>query len=85
MRINLSAMCRGNLSTNLMIEPGDFIYVPPTRWCTPLAGTAIAGKAAWWVGINPWDALSRLFRRLEPRKISRRLGFLLARISTLVL
>jgi hypothetical protein len=39
----------------------------------------------WWVGINPWDALSRLFRRLEPRKISRKLGFLLAKISTLVL
>ncbi len=32
MRINLSAMRRGNLSTNLMIEPGDFIYVPPTPW-----------------------------------------------------
>jgi len=32
MRVNLSAMRRGNLSSNLMIEPGDFIYVPPTPW-----------------------------------------------------
>jgi len=32
MRVNLSAMRKGDLSTNLMIEPGDFIYVPPTPW-----------------------------------------------------
>jgi polysaccharide export outer membrane protein len=31
-RVNLSAMRRGDLSSNLMLEPGDFIYVPPTPW-----------------------------------------------------
>ncbi len=32
MRVDLSAMRNGDFSTNLMIEPGDFIYVPPTPW-----------------------------------------------------
>jgi polysaccharide export outer membrane protein len=32
MRVNLSAIRKGNLSTNLMLEPGDFVYVPPTPW-----------------------------------------------------
>ena len=32
MRVNLQAIRRGDLSTNLMLEPGDFVYVPPTLW-----------------------------------------------------
>ena len=32
MRVNLHAIRNGDLSTNLMLEPGDFIYVPPTLW-----------------------------------------------------
>ena len=32
LRVNLSAIRKGDLSTNLMLEPGDFIYVPPTLW-----------------------------------------------------
>jgi polysaccharide export outer membrane protein len=32
LRINLSAIRKGDLSTNLMLEPGDFVYVPPTPW-----------------------------------------------------
>ena len=31
-RVNLHAIRKGDLSTNLMLEPGDFIYVPPTIW-----------------------------------------------------
>jgi polysaccharide export outer membrane protein len=30
--VNLHAIRKGDLSTNLMLEPGDFIYVPPTLW-----------------------------------------------------
>jgi polysaccharide export outer membrane protein len=32
MRVNLNAIHKGDLSTNLMLEPGDFVYVPPTIW-----------------------------------------------------
>ena len=32
LRVNLDAIRKGDLSTNLMLEPGDFIYVPPTLW-----------------------------------------------------
>ncbi len=32
LRVNLNAIRKGDLSTNLMLEPGDFIYVPPTLW-----------------------------------------------------
>jgi len=32
LRVNLNAIRRGDLSTNLMLEPGDFIYVQPTLW-----------------------------------------------------
>ncbi|MCH8083923.1 MAG: polysaccharide biosynthesis/export family protein [Myxococcales bacterium] len=32
MRVNLQAIRKGDLSTNLMLEPGDFVYVPPTLW-----------------------------------------------------
>jgi polysaccharide export outer membrane protein len=32
MLVNLHAIRKGDLSTNLMLEPGDFIYVPPTIW-----------------------------------------------------
>ena len=32
MRVNLHAIRKGDLSTNLMLEPGDFVYVPPTLW-----------------------------------------------------
>ena len=31
-RVNLNAIRKGDLSTNLMLEPGDFVYVPPTPW-----------------------------------------------------
>jgi polysaccharide export outer membrane protein len=30
--INLNAIRRGDLSTNVMLLPGDFVYVPPTLW-----------------------------------------------------
>jgi polysaccharide export outer membrane protein len=32
MLVNLHAIRKGDLSTNLMLEPGDFVYVPPTIW-----------------------------------------------------
>jgi polysaccharide export outer membrane protein len=32
MRVNLNAIRKGDLSTNLMLIPGDFVYVPPTAW-----------------------------------------------------
>ena len=32
LRVNLSAIRRGDLSTNLMLQPGDFVYVSPTIW-----------------------------------------------------
>jgi len=32
LRVNLNAIRKGDLSTNLMLEPGDFVYVPPTPW-----------------------------------------------------
>jgi polysaccharide export outer membrane protein len=32
MRVNLHAIRKGDLSTNIMLEPGDFVYVPPTLW-----------------------------------------------------
>jgi polysaccharide export outer membrane protein len=32
LRVNLSAIRRGDLSTNLMLQPGDFVYVSPTVW-----------------------------------------------------
>ena len=32
LRVNLNAIRKGDLRTNLMLEPGDFIYVPPTIW-----------------------------------------------------
>jgi polysaccharide export outer membrane protein len=32
LRVNLIAIRRGDLSTNLMLVPGDFVYVPPTAW-----------------------------------------------------
>jgi polysaccharide export outer membrane protein len=32
MRGNLHAIRKGDLSTNIMLEPGDFVYVPPTLW-----------------------------------------------------
>jgi polysaccharide export outer membrane protein len=32
MLVNLHAIRKGDLSTNLMLEPGDFVYVPPTLW-----------------------------------------------------
>jgi len=32
LRVNLNAIRKGDLSTNLMLQPGDFIYVPPTLW-----------------------------------------------------
>jgi len=32
LRVNLYEIRNGDLSTNLMLEPGDFIYVPPTIW-----------------------------------------------------
>jgi polysaccharide export outer membrane protein len=32
LRVNLNAIRRGDLSTNLMLVPGDFVYVPPTLW-----------------------------------------------------
>jgi polysaccharide export outer membrane protein len=31
-RVNLGAIRKGDLSTNLMLQPGDFVYVPPTPW-----------------------------------------------------
>jgi polysaccharide export outer membrane protein len=31
-RVNLHAIRKGDLSTNIMLEPGDFVYVPPTLW-----------------------------------------------------
>jgi polysaccharide export outer membrane protein len=31
-RVQLNRIRRGDLTTNLMLEPGDFIYVPPTPW-----------------------------------------------------
>jgi polysaccharide export outer membrane protein len=31
-RVNLNAIRKGDLSTNLMLEPGDFVFVPPTIW-----------------------------------------------------
>ena len=31
-RVNLNAIRKGDLSTNLMLEPGDFVFVPPTPW-----------------------------------------------------
>jgi protein involved in polysaccharide export with SLBB domain len=30
--VNLHAIRKGDLSTNIMLEPGDFVYVPPTIW-----------------------------------------------------
>lgn len=30
--VNLHEIRKGDLSTNLMLEPGDFVYVPPTIW-----------------------------------------------------
>lgn len=32
LRANLYAIRKGDLSTNLLLQPGDFIYVPPTLW-----------------------------------------------------
>jgi polysaccharide export outer membrane protein len=32
LRVNLNAIRKGDLSTNLMLVPGDFVYVPPTLW-----------------------------------------------------
>jgi polysaccharide export outer membrane protein len=32
LRVNLNAIRKGDLSTNLMLEPGDFVFVPPTIW-----------------------------------------------------
>ena len=32
MRVNLSAIRKGDLRTNLMLQAGDFVYVPPTPW-----------------------------------------------------
>jgi polysaccharide export outer membrane protein len=32
LRVNLHAIRKGDLSTNLMLLPGDFVYVPPTLW-----------------------------------------------------
>jgi polysaccharide export outer membrane protein len=32
LRVNLNAIRKGDLSTNLMLEPGDFVFVPPTPW-----------------------------------------------------
>jgi len=32
LRINLTAIRKGDLSTNVMLVPGDFVYVPPTLW-----------------------------------------------------
>jgi len=32
LEVNLHAIRNGDLSTNLMLEPGDFVYVPPTLW-----------------------------------------------------
>ncbi len=32
LRVNLNAIRKGDLRTNLMLEPGDFVYVPPTIW-----------------------------------------------------
>jgi polysaccharide export outer membrane protein len=31
-RVNLNAIRKGDLSTNLMLQPGDFVFVPPTPW-----------------------------------------------------
>jgi polysaccharide export outer membrane protein len=32
LRVNLRAIRKGDLSTNLMLVAGDFVYVPPTAW-----------------------------------------------------
>ncbi len=32
LRVNLNAIRKGDLSTNLMLEAGDVVYVPPTPW-----------------------------------------------------
>jgi len=32
LRVDLNAILKGDLTTNLMVEAGDFIYVPPTLW-----------------------------------------------------
>jgi polysaccharide export outer membrane protein len=32
LRVKLNKIFKGDLSTNLMLEPGDFVYVPPTIW-----------------------------------------------------
>ncbi len=32
LRVDLNAIRKGDLSTNLMLQPGDFVYVPPTLW-----------------------------------------------------
>jgi polysaccharide export outer membrane protein len=32
LRVNLHEIRKGDLSTNLMLEPGDFVFVPPTIW-----------------------------------------------------
>jgi len=32
LRVNLVAIQSGDLSTNLLLEPGDIVYVPPTLW-----------------------------------------------------
>jgi hypothetical protein len=30
--VDFAAIRKGDLRTNLIIQPGDFIYVPPTLW-----------------------------------------------------
>lgn len=32
LRVDLNAILKGDMSTNLLIDAGDFIYVPPTLW-----------------------------------------------------
>ncbi len=32
LRVDLSAIRKGDLSTNLILLPGDFVYAPPTLW-----------------------------------------------------
>jgi len=32
LRVKLNKIRKGDLSTNLLLEPGDFVYVPPTPW-----------------------------------------------------
>jgi polysaccharide export outer membrane protein len=32
LRVNLHEIRKGDLSTNLMLQPGDIVYVPPTLW-----------------------------------------------------